>query len=142
MCALVHVCVPVRVHWCVHAIFIMISVKGAASNMPQIRRLTMKNCALGEGWLWGSRGSAEIILAARRAVLKLLRLLASFPLIVCTEFRVNYFYKSFPCCPLHSDSVAKWLGDKVTSEYILLIILLDFPHHLRDGFVHVSSSPL
>lgn len=68
---------------------------------------------------------------------------SSFLLIPTSEFMVNYFYKSLPSFRLHSNSVAKWLEDKVTSEFILIILLIFFPpHHLRDGFVSVSSAPL
>lgn len=62
---------------------------------------------------------------------KLLPCTASSVLISSSEFMVNYFYKSFPSCPLHSNFVAKWLEDRVTSECILLIILLDFSASLK-----------
>lgn len=56
---------------------------------------------------------------------------SSFLLIPTSEFMVNYFYKSLPSFRLHSNSVAKWLEDKVTSEFILIILLIFSPTSLK-----------
>lgn len=79
-------------------------------NMSLQKRLAFRKTNMFSGWSWKN----------------LFPFPSSFFTYLYSEFMVNYFYESFPSCLLHSHSVATWLKGRMTSEFILLIILVRF----------------